>query len=380
MDYENSSNGNSESPPQFSPDYVSARDRFRDAARSAGGCLTTLPVSAKGPRGEDLTIDIAWFGASKPRRVLVHSCGLHGVEAFAGSAIQLQWLNDRKLPVPPADGAIVLVHVLNPYGAAWGRRFNENNVDLNRNFRAAGEFIPEPLPHWKKLNALLNPPSPPGADGFYLRALWLILRHGMPALRQAIAGGQCLNPKGLFFGGVAMEDGPSRFQAFMKERLADAERIVAIDVHTGLGRYGNDRLLVDGATERTEINRAMRKAFGESVEALDKRGIAFKARGAQHDMYFRSFPRAQVHFASQEFGTYGAVRVLDALRAENRWHLFGDGARGAVLHSSERALLEVFIPPDPKWRRAVVRRGDEVIRQALTLAFSPALAVPPPQR
>jgi hypothetical protein len=29
----------------------------------------------------------------------------------------------------PADAAIVLVHILNPYGMAWLRRFNENNVD-----------------------------------------------------------------------------------------------------------------------------------------------------------------------------------------------------------------------------------------------------------
>lgn len=32
-----------------------------------------------------------------------------------------------------------MVHVLNPYGMAWLRRVNENNVDLNRNFRAADD-------------------------------------------------------------------------------------------------------------------------------------------------------------------------------------------------------------------------------------------------
>ena len=77
----------------FSPDYFTARSRFREGAKEAGGRLTALEIDAKGPAGEDLTIDIAWFGAKQPREVLLHSSGLHGVEAFAGSA--------RPLPARP---------------------------------------------------------------------------------------------------------------------------------------------------------------------------------------------------------------------------------------------------------------------------------------
>src|ERR1051326_2712065 len=126
----------------FSPDYFSARDRFRRAAAQAGATTHALPLSAKGPQGESLVTDIAWFGAASPRRVLVHSSGLHGVEGFAGSAIQLQLLDN--VPVPPADTAIVVVHILNPYGMAWLRRVNENNVDLNRNFRSNGSYAGAP--------------------------------------------------------------------------------------------------------------------------------------------------------------------------------------------------------------------------------------------
>ncbi|MBK5291139.1 MAG: DUF2817 domain-containing protein [Acidobacteriia bacterium] len=354
----------------FSTNYEWAKGRFRQAARRAGGRLISLGLAAKGPKGEDLTIDVAWFGSPKPRQVFVHSSGLHGVEAFAGSAIQWQWLK-KGMPSLPEHSAIVLVHALNPYGMAWRRRFNENNVDLNRNFREAGDFIPEELPYWDTVNALLNPPTPPGRDRFYLRAAWLVLRYGMPSLRQAIGGGQRLNPSGLFFGGNAMEEGPSKFQDLMKERLVDAERIVAIDVHTGLGRFGTDRLLVDSAAERTEVNRTMREVFGERIEPLAKHGIAYAVRGAQQDMYFRSFPRAKIHFVSQEFGTYNPLRIVEALRAENRWHLYG---KRGIRHYTKKALLEVFNPNDPKWRRSVLKRGEEVIQQACALAFGPGNA------
>ena len=35
--------------------------------------------------------------------------------------------------VVPDGVTLLLVHVINPYGYKHGRRYNENNVDLNRN-------------------------------------------------------------------------------------------------------------------------------------------------------------------------------------------------------------------------------------------------------
>jgi len=359
----------------FSNDYGMARQRFREAVAARSGRLDSMKLAATGPQGEDLTIDIAWFGSQKPRRVFVHSSGLHGVEAFSGCAIQLQYLREGFGEIPE-DAAIVLVHVLNPYGMAWLRRFNENNVDLNRNFRRPNDGNALVAFNWQQVDALLNPANPPAKDGFYFRAVWLVLRYGMRSVKQSVAGGQCRNPKGLFFTGYTMEEGPTKFQNFIQEHLSDAERIVAIDVHTGLGRFGQDRLLVDSALERADANRSMRQAYGERMQLLDRESVAYPVAGAQHDMYYRLFPNAKIYFASQEFGTYKPLRVVEALRAENRWHHYGDkttsgAAIGRVDHPTKKVLLEVFNPKDPKWRQSVLLRGKEVIRQACTLAFVP---------
>src|SRR5438105_731856 len=171
----------------FSPDYFTARNRFREAAVRAGARMETLPIDAKGPAGENLGIDIAWFGPENPRGALLHSSGLHGVEGFAGSAIQLQLLNE--LPNAPADTALIVVHILNPYGMAWLRRTNENNVDLNRNFLGDGKYTGA-SPAYGTLNSFLNPETPPSTDFFTLRAAWLVLRYGMPALKVAVLSGQ----------------------------------------------------------------------------------------------------------------------------------------------------------------------------------------------
>jgi len=66
----------------FSTDYFTARNRFRELVGTVSGRLETISIDAKGSKGEDLSIDIACFGVATPRRVLLHSSGLHGVEGL----------------------------------------------------------------------------------------------------------------------------------------------------------------------------------------------------------------------------------------------------------------------------------------------------------
>jgi len=72
--------------------------------------------------------------------MLVLISGTHGIEGFAGSACQAGILH-AGIELPP-DTGLLLVHAINPYGFAWGRRVNEDNVDLNRNFVSHGGSYP----------------------------------------------------------------------------------------------------------------------------------------------------------------------------------------------------------------------------------------------
>ncbi len=53
--------------------------------------------------------------------------------------------------------------------------------------------------------------------------------------------------------------------------------------------------------------------------------MAYEFRGAQQNLYSRLFPGARLYLVTQEFGTYSPLRVLEALRSENRWHHYGAG-------------------------------------------------------
>jgi hypothetical protein len=339
----------------FSSDYFSARTAFRELAEAAGGRLDVLPLDATGPTGQKLTIDVASFGSTTPQRVILHSSGLHGVEGFAGSAIQIRTL--RELAAISDGTALILVHILNPFGMSWLRRTNPNNVDLNRNalgdenYSGAGKG-------YSQLNNFLNPASAPARDFFALKAALLILRHGMPALRQAVAEGQYEYPRGLFFGGKQLEEELRVYQKFLCERLRSAQEVIAIDVHTGLGKFGQDTLLAGPENMETLAKILGRRITSNRPEA----GPAYRVRGGLETLISRAAPHAEVLYVMQEFGTYGPIRNLHALREENRWHHYGGGS---VEHASKRAMKNAFCPDDDSWRESILRPGVELLRRAM---------------
>lgn len=348
----------------FSPDYPTARDRFRDAARHAGAALDVLELEAHGPLSEALTIDIARLGAGDARRVLLHTSGLHGVEAFAGSAVQLAVLSTP--PAVPAGCALVMVHVLNPYGMAWLRRANENNVDLNRNFLQRNERWEGTTALYRLLDPLLNPSSLPRADAFALRLALFALRHGPMATRQAIAEGQYELPRGLFFGGKALEPGPRRYLDWLRRNLARAEYLLAIDLHTGLGRHGEAMLILEPGTGCTPMP-DLSHALGYPIVDPAAGESAFRIRGGMGGVLPQVVPGARVDFVLQEIGTYPTLAVLRALRAENCCHHY-DGIANPW-HPARLALLEALRPDSPNWRKRAIVHGLSLLHAAARWTF-----------
>jgi hypothetical protein len=279
------------------------------------------------------------------------------VEGFAGSAIQLQLL-DR---VPPLSDntALILAHVLNPFGMAWLRRTNENNVDLNRNFLADGQYSGCP-PNYARVNSFLSPKTKPNHDFFLMKTALMVRRFGLTPLVQAIGGGQYEYPQGLFFGGKQLEEGPKKYHAFLREHLSAVQRVLAIDVHTGLGRSGRDMLIV----ERPHYE-SLRRTFGKRVTLSEpKHGPVYRIRGGLHNLLSNAMPAADFRFMAQEFGTHNPIKVLHRLREENRWHHFGTGSPD---HATKRALKNVFYPASKQWRKRVLSRGRAVIELGLQM-------------
>ena len=330
--------------------------------------LEELPVDGFGPAGEPLSISVARLGSPTASHVLLHTSGIHGVEGFVGSALQLQLLAEP--PEIPPHVAIVIIHVVNPYGMAWLRRMNANNVDLNRNFRREGEFTGASA-MYRHLNTWLNPEGPPRhIDAFYLRAVWCVMRYGVEDPRQAIGEGQYSYPRGLFYGGKRLEQESRLILNWVRRDLSFAHRIVSIDVHSGLGPYGIDSLLVDypAASDRGQV---LGRMFGDQMKFDHGSGVAYRVKGSYLEALERTLPQAEWCSLTQEYGTYGVLRMLKSLRDENRYHHFSSHFDAS--HPSKRAFLQAFCPDDPAWRQEVLNRSRTLVERALKLAFEPSM-------
>ncbi|WP_354265125.1 DUF2817 domain-containing protein [Bradyrhizobium sp. GM2.2] len=158
------------------------------------------PSPARGPRGRELSTDVAWFGDRRAPKVGILVSATHGVEGYCGSAAQLDGLAERGYERLKSDEAMLLIHALNPYGFAWDRRVTQEGCDLNRNFV---DFT-APLPHNSAYDLLADCFVPCELDGPLFVAAEATIEefcrtHGEIDLRKARTSGQYRHPTGIFF-------------------------------------------------------------------------------------------------------------------------------------------------------------------------------------
>ncbi len=355
----------------FSADYATSRHRFRRAAEAAGAELDALEYPERGPDGQPLTLDIARVGPPDARSVVVVSSGLHGVEGFMGAAVQLALLAE---PLQVPDGvALVLLHALNPYGFAYLRRVDANNIDLNRNFLLPGESWSGAPPGYEVLDPILNPPKPPNRLSelaFLSRAALQIARSGLEPLKAIVAGGQYTHPLGLFYGGSGPSPTYELVDHLVRTRFVGVERLLQIDLHTGLGRPATYRLLADHAAADPRVA-WLELHFGGTVQPWDAEGgVAYPIRGGLGAWMRAALPDAHVEVLAAEFGTLPIMRVIAALHLENRAHHWC-GPDDPRDRWAKQRLKEVFAPSRPGWRDAVVDKGHRIVQQALGAAVAP---------
>ncbi|HEV7279801.1 MAG TPA: M14 family metallopeptidase [Pirellulaceae bacterium] len=351
----------------FSPDYATARKRFREAATRLEWETFAFPIGSDEETGEQFVVDVAVSGGSAggdPRRTLIVSSGLHGVEGFFGSAVQLAAMENWAKSQGPACRC-VFIHALNPYGFARIRRADVDNVDPNRNFLLSGERYQGAPERYSELDPLLNPPPPPRLfDGFLLRGAWTVMRYGMPALKQAIAGGQYDFSHGLFYGGK--EPGPARrlLELKLPGWIEGAEQVVHLDFHTGLGGYGTWKLLLDSPLTDAQRTWLLERFDEGCFEEPGSAGSDYVTRGSIGRWLVQRKFAPNYLYACAEFGTFSPISVLSALRAENQVHRWKKPEAAATLRA-KRTLLETFCPASPTWRTRALGGGLDLIERSV---------------
>jgi len=113
----------------FPKDYRSARKAFIAACTLAhADSIARVHPKAAGPRGNPLFLDSVALGPRDAAKALLVVAASDGREIRQSSAV----LTGLLALTPKSDARLVLVHALNPFGAAWDRRHNEDGKMLDR--------------------------------------------------------------------------------------------------------------------------------------------------------------------------------------------------------------------------------------------------------
>lgn len=362
----------------YYPDsYYQARGRFLTRAKQIlneypGSKLLSFKVPSK--IDDSLYVDMLYIPAQKPERLIILSSGIHGVEGFTGSAIQLMFLDRFLTRNLLKNVSLLVIHSINPYGYKYLRRVSENNVDLNRNSSLYDSLYKTDNPGYDKIHSFINPTHPVNLCSienkfFLFRAFNMAFKVGVAHFRQALLGGQYKYPKGLYFGGFDQEPQIDTLARFLTQFTKPYKFIMEIDLHTGYGKRGHlhlfpnpvpepTRRLVESIYQGYEINwgDTTKKFYTTTGDFID-----FVGQIAQGKMYV---PMTFEFGTVNSHTTLGGIKALHIMILENQGHFYGY-KRERDKFKVRKKFLEMYYPKSKKWRLKVMNAAIEMFSKIL---------------
>ena len=358
---------------QFSQSYAEARRKFIAAAGARHLAVETHVLPERhGTSGEALAMDVALLGPPDADAVLVLTSATHGIEGYCGSGAQIGLMHDEGFvgAVQEARVAVLLVHAVNPHGFSYGRRVNEDNVDLNRNFR---DFtVPAPAnAAYAEVHPLLIPETWPPAPENEAAIGAYIAAHGERAYQAALTGGQHEFPDGLFFCGTHAAWSNRTVRSVLRRHASSRRRVAWIDFHTALGPRGHGEKIYNGHDRPADLARA-RSWWGADVTSFyDGSSTSAPIAGFVTSAGYDECPGAEFTAIALEYGTVPLLQVLQALRADHWLHNHPEApaARRAPIRQQMR---DAFHIDADDWKEQVYAQARDAALAAIKRLARPA--------
>ena len=317
---------------------------------------------------DDLYIDNVYLPATKETtNLILLTTGVHGMEGYIGSVMLDVFFEEVYPTLDTETTGILVVANVNPYGMKYMRRYNENNVDLNRNFiedwdnfdRASNTEYPKVVdflePKKKVTNAFWH------EVGFYLSLAKNAIFKGADTISDALLTGQYEYPEGVYYGG----DGDEASTTYLKGVFADCldgeyDNIIHIDIHSGYGPRYN--MVIFNSVQDPTTEAEAKAAFGYDYIIATDSDDFYATFGDTTDYFYRLAKSKdtdkELYSTCFEFGTIGdgffdSILSLKYTVDENRQHWFPSGNKTAERVIQEN-YYELFYPTETKWREKTV--------------------------
>ena len=318
--------------------------------------------------GENLYIDNIYLPASSEKtNLIILTTGVHGIEGYIGSVMLDVFFEEIYPTLNTENTGILVVANINPYGMKNYRRYNENNVDLNRNFiedwdsfdRSSNQEYPKVVnflqPEGKMGNAFWH------EVGFYMSLAKEAVFTGADTISDALLTGQYEYPTGVYYGG----NGDEVSTTYLKGVFADCidgeyENLIHIDVHSGYGpRY--NMVIFNSVQDMTTEAEAIEMFGYEYIIAQDSEEF-YVTYGDTTDYFYRlarsKNSDKELYSTCFEFGTIGdsfidSILSLKYTVDENRQHFYPTTNK-ITAEVVRQNYLELFYPTESEWRMKAI--------------------------
>ncbi|QDI90729.1 DUF2817 domain-containing protein [Salicibibacter halophilus] len=360
----------------FSETYETSRANFRNRLKEVQKIWPSarLETDSIGSRDDDNTTDILAADAHyHPQTLIVITTAVHGAEGYAGAALLDFFIDHYTTQLNPNTVGLRLVHAVNPWGMRHRRRVSENNVDLNRNFIKDWSRISNDLNNKFEAERKRFVPSGSITDlkkerrKFYRKVPLRIFSQGMAGLEEAATMGQYNHPTGIFYGGETYEEPVDKFLSRMEQWTRGYQKVIHIDIHTGLGPANDLWIQVPDADPRKEkeLHKSLKDSEINDVQKTDIRRI--KGEDAEYikDVFSKNSSSPYIFSCLLEFGTIGnrkvdQIKALATVVQENQWYWYG-AKKGKDSARIKEDFREMFDPINRGWRQAVIKKGRRAI-------------------
>ena len=351
----------------YSESFYESYDEIRAHLQDLTGELGVDIFSYAIDEADGLYID-SFYLPSKAEKtnLVVLTTGVHGMEGYIG-ATMLDVFFREIYPTLEDDTGVLVVANVNPYGMKYFRRYNENNVDLNRNFILDWDsFDLASNKEYPKVDTFLGPTGKIGNGlwhevGFYMSLAKTALTEGADTVSDALLTGQYEYPQGVYYGGNGDEASTVYIKDVFSRCLdSDYENIVHIDLHSGYGPRYN--MVIFNSIYETMNEAESVAAFGyDYVIAYDSESF-YATTGDTTDFFYRLAEQkqaeAELYSTCFEFGTIGeeffdTILSLKYTIDENRnhWYPTDNAVTEQIIHEN---YMELYYPTETQWREKTV--------------------------
>ena len=353
----------------FYNSYDEIRSHLKERVEKLRADGVTVEVSEYAvDESDNLYIDNIYLpSANEKKNLIVLTTGVHGMEGYIGSVMLDVFFEEIYPTVDTENTGILVVANVNPYGMKYMRRYNENNVDLNRNFILDwNDFDMSSNKDYPEVKEFLQPEGKIGnafwhEAEFYLNLAKEALTKGADKVSDALLTGQYEYPQGVYYGGNGDEISTAYLKGVFNDCLdGEYENIVHIDIHSGYGPRYN--MVIFNSVYETMTEAETKEAFGYDYVISHDSESFYATTGDTTDYFYRlaesKKSEKELFSTCFEFGTIGdsfmdSILSLKYTVDENRQHWYPTENKVASEIVSEN-YAELFYPTETEWREKTV--------------------------